>query len=99
MMSCMASAAWSHPISSLCCTEHGQRRCAVLLGRITTVVMSRNDQLDQCCTVEPHCSGMSTHLVNASVTRECTFKTRKPSYVPRTTKHFFIPVVHNPLGS
>jgi hypothetical protein len=34
MMSYMASVAWSHPISLLCCTEHGQHRGDVLSGRI-----------------------------------------------------------------
>jgi hypothetical protein len=30
---------------------------------------------------------------------ECALETREPSYVPMTAKHFFIPVVHNPLGA
>jgi hypothetical protein len=58
MMSCTTSAAWSHPISSPCCTEHGQRHGAVLSGRITTVAMFRSDQLGRCCTVEIHCNGL-----------------------------------------
>jgi hypothetical protein len=41
MMFCMASAAWSHHVSSPYYTEHGQRCGAVLSGRITTVAMSR----------------------------------------------------------
>jgi hypothetical protein len=55
---CTASAAWSHPVSSLCCTEHGLHYGAVLSGRITTVAMSRSGQLGQHCTIEPHCSGL-----------------------------------------
>jgi hypothetical protein len=43
MMSCLASAVWSHHISSPCYTKHGQCCGAVLSGRITTVVMSRSD--------------------------------------------------------
>jgi hypothetical protein len=31
--------------------------------------------------------------------REQTLKTREASCVPRAAKHFFIPVVHNPLGA
>jgi hypothetical protein len=45
MMSCMASAAWSRLVSSLCCTEHGHHRGAFLSGRITIVAMSRSGQL------------------------------------------------------
>jgi predicted NBD/HSP70 family sugar kinase len=58
MMSCTVSAAWSCPVLSLCCTEHGLYRCAILSGHITFVVMSRNDQLGRRCTVETHCSGL-----------------------------------------
>jgi hypothetical protein len=58
MMSSTAWAAWSRHVLSLCCTEYGQRCGAVLLGRITTVAMSRSDQVGVCCTVEPNCSGM-----------------------------------------
>ncbi len=57
MMSCTASAAWSHPVPSLCCTEHGQHRGAVLSGRITTIAMSMSGQLGLHCTVELNCSG------------------------------------------
>jgi hypothetical protein len=45
MMSCPVSAAWSHHVLSLCCTEHGLSRDAVLLGHITVVAMSRSGQL------------------------------------------------------
>jgi hypothetical protein len=31
MITCMTSAAWSHPVSSPCYTEHGQRYGAVLV--------------------------------------------------------------------
>jgi hypothetical protein len=58
MMSCTASAAWSHPVLSLCYTEHDSYRDAVLSGRITSVAMSRSGQLGRRCTIEPHCSGM-----------------------------------------
>jgi hypothetical protein len=58
MMSYMTSTAWSRPVLSLCCTEHGPYRCAVLSGRITSVAMFRSGQLDRRCTVEMHCSGM-----------------------------------------
>jgi hypothetical protein len=52
MMSCTTSAAWSRPVSSPYYTEHDQRCGAVLLGRITTVAMSRSDQLGLRCTVD-----------------------------------------------
>jgi hypothetical protein len=45
MMSCPVSAAWSHPVLSLCCTEHGSSRDAILLGHITAVAMYKSDQL------------------------------------------------------
>jgi hypothetical protein len=64
MMSCMASAVWSRPVSSLCCTEHGQHRGAILSGHITIVAMSRSGQLDRRCTVEPHCC--SLHVLQAT---------------------------------
>jgi hypothetical protein len=57
-MSCTMSAAWSHHVLSLCYTEHGLHHGAVLSGRITTVAMYKNGQLDQRCTVESHCSGL-----------------------------------------
>jgi hypothetical protein len=63
MMFCTTSAAWSHPVLSLCCTEHGQHHGAVLSDRITTVAMSRSGQLGQRCTVEPHYS--SLHVLQA----------------------------------
>jgi hypothetical protein len=98
MMSCTMSAAWSHHVSSPCYTEHGQRCGAVLLGHITTVAMSRSGQLGLRCTVEPNCSGMSARLIGASVTRDSALDTCEPSYVLGAARHFFIPVVHNPLG-
>jgi hypothetical protein len=60
--------------------------------------MSRSNQLGLCCTVESNCSGMSARLVGASVTRDCALDTCEPSYVPGAARHFFIPVVHSPLG-
>jgi hypothetical protein len=98
MMSCTMPAAWSHHVSSPCYTEHGQRCGAVLLGHITTVAMSRSGQLGLRCTVEPNCSGMSARLIGASVTRDSALDTCEPSYVLGAARHFFIPVVHNPLG-
>jgi hypothetical protein len=58
MMSYTASAAWSRPVLSLCCTEHGPSRGAVLSDHITTVGMSRSGQLGRRCTTEPHCSDL-----------------------------------------
>jgi hypothetical protein len=58
MMSCTASAVWSRPVLSLCCTEYGSSRDAILLGHITAVAMSRSGQLGQRCTIELHCSGL-----------------------------------------
>jgi hypothetical protein len=96
MMSCTMSAAWSRPVSSPCCTEHGQRRGAVLSGRIA---ISSSGQLGLRCTVEPNCSGMSTRLAGALVTRDRALETCEPSCVPGATRPFFIPVVHSPLGA
>jgi hypothetical protein len=99
MMSCTTSAAWSRPVLSLCCTEPGPSRGAVLSGRITTVVMPRSGQLGLHCSVELNCSGMFAHLAAASVTRDRALDTCKPSYVSRAARPFFIPVVHSPLGA
>jgi hypothetical protein len=96
-MSCTTLAVWSRPVSSPCYTEHGQRCGAVLMGRITIVAMSRSGQLGLCCTVEPNCSGMSTRLTGASVTRDCALDTCEPICVPGAGRPFFIPVVHSPL--
>jgi hypothetical protein len=98
MMSCTASAAWSRPVSSPCCTEHGHRCGAVLSGRITIVAISKSGQLGLRCTVEPNCSGMSAHLSGASITRNHALDTYEPSCMPGATRSFFIPVVHSPLG-
>jgi hypothetical protein len=99
MISCMVSSAWSHPVSSPCYTEHGQRCGVVLSGRITTVVMSRSDQLGQHYTVELNCSVMSTRLAGASVTHDHALNTCEPSCAPGAARPFFILVVHNPLGA
>jgi hypothetical protein len=98
MMSCLASAAWSRPVSSPCYTEHGQGCGAVLSGRITTVFMSRSGQLGMHCSVEPNCSGLSARLVGASVTHDRALDTCEPRCVPGAARPFFIPVVHSPLG-
>jgi hypothetical protein len=84
---------------SPCYTEHGQHCGAVLLGRITTVAMSRSGQLGMRCTVELNYSGMSARLAGASVTRDRALDTCEPSYVPGAARPFFIPVVHSPLGA
>jgi hypothetical protein len=98
-MSCTTLAVWSRHVSSPCYTEHGQRCGVIMLSRITTVVMSRSDQLGLRCTVEPNCSGMSARLAGASVTRDRTLDTCKSSYVPGAARSFFISVVHRPLGA
>jgi hypothetical protein len=97
-MSCTASAAWSCPVLSLCSTEPGPSRGAVLSGRITTVAMFRSGQLGLRCIVEPNCSGLSARLAGASVTRDRALDTCEPSYVSGAARPFFIPVVHSPLG-
>jgi hypothetical protein len=92
MMSCTMSAAWSHPVLSLCYTEHDPSRDTILLGHITVVAMSRSGQLGRCCTVAACTS------VGASVTHERALETRELNRVPRVTKTFFILVVHSPPG-
>jgi hypothetical protein len=95
----MKSAAWSRPVSSPCYTEHGHRYGAVLVGHITTVVISRSDQLGLRYTIESNCSGMFACLAGDSLTRDRDLDTYESSYVPRTAKPFFIPVFHSPLGA
>jgi hypothetical protein len=97
MMSCTASAAWSHPVSSPCYTEHDQRCCIILSGRITTIAMSRSGQLGLRCTVEPNCSGLYLCLTGTSATRDRALDTCEPSCVPGAGRPLFIPVVHSPL--
>jgi hypothetical protein len=58
MISCTVSAVWSHPILSLCCSEHGPSRDAILLSHTTTIAMSRSGQLGRRCTVRRHCSSL-----------------------------------------
>jgi hypothetical protein len=99
MMSYTASATWSRPVSSSCYTEHGQCCGAILSGRITTIAMSRSDQLGLYCTIEPSYSGMSTCLAGALVTSGRALDTCDPSCVPGVARPFFIHVVHNPLGA
>jgi hypothetical protein len=78
MMSCMTSAAWSHLVLSLCCTEHGTYRGAILSGRITSITMSRSGQLGRRYTVEMHCSDMHVcrHYERALETHEPSCVTR-----------------------
>jgi hypothetical protein len=97
-MSCTASAAWSRHVSIPCYTEHGQHCGAVLSGRINTVAMPRSGQLGLRRTVEPNCSGLSARLAGGSVTRDHALDICEPSCVPRAARHFFIHVVHIPLG-
>jgi hypothetical protein len=66
MMSSTALAAWSRHVSSPCYAEHGQRCGVILSGRITTVAVSRSDQLGLHCTVEPNYSGLPARLAGAS---------------------------------
>jgi hypothetical protein len=98
MMSYTTSTAWSHPVSSPCYTEHGQRYGAVLSGRIITVAMSRSCQLGLRCTVEPNCSDLFARLTGASVTYDRALNTCEPSCVLGSARPFFIPMVHSPLG-
>jgi hypothetical protein len=67
MMSSTMSAAWSRPVLSLCCTEHGMHCGAVLLGRITSIAMSRSGQLGRRCTIGTRCSDLHIcrHFSNA----------------------------------
>jgi hypothetical protein len=67
MMSHPVSAAWSRPVLSLYCTEHGPSRDAILSGHITTVAMPTSGQLGRRCTVGMHSSGLHVcrHLSNA----------------------------------
>jgi hypothetical protein len=97
-MSCTASAAWSHHVSSSCYTEYGQRCGVVLSGRITTIAMYRSGQLSLRCTIEPSCSDLSARLAGALVTRDRALDTCEPSYVFGAARPFFIHVVHSPLG-
>jgi hypothetical protein len=98
-MSCMALAAWSHLVLSLCYTEPAPARRAVLSGCITTVAMSRSGQLGLRCTLEPNGNGMSARHAGALVIRDRALHTCKLSCVPGAARLFFIPVVHSPLGA
>jgi hypothetical protein len=59
--------------------------------------MFRSGQLVLYCTVESNCSSMSVRLAGASVIRDRALNTYEPSYVPGTSRTFFIPVVHSLL--
>jgi hypothetical protein len=69
-----------------------------MLDRITTIAMSRSDQLGRHCTIELNCSSMPAHLVSASVTYEHALESYEPSCVSVADRPFFIFVVHSPLG-
>jgi hypothetical protein len=60
--------------------------------------MSSSGQLGLRFTVEPNCSGLSACLTGASVTRERALDICEPSCVLGAARHFFIPLVHSPLG-
>jgi tRNA G26 N,N-dimethylase Trm1 len=101
-MSCAASAAWSRPVSSYCCTEHGQRCGVTLLGRITTIAMSKSSQLGRFCTVAacPHVlQVMMAQVSDISETCGRALEIRKPSYIGRLAKPFFILEVYSPQRS
>jgi hypothetical protein len=98
-MSCMASAAWSRLLLSLCCTEPGSPRRAILSGHITIVAMSRIGQPGLRCTVEPNYSGLSARLTGASVICNCALDRCELNCVPGAARPFFIPMVHSPLGA
>jgi hypothetical protein len=53
MISYTTSTAWSRLVLSLCCTEPGLSRGAILSSRIPTIAMSRSGQLGLHCTIEP----------------------------------------------
>jgi hypothetical protein len=97
-MSCTAAVAWSRHVSSSCYTEHGQRNGAVLSGRITTVAMSRSNQLSLRYTVELNCGGLFARLVATSVTCDHVLEICELSCVPGVARHLFIPMVHSSLG-
>jgi hypothetical protein len=61
--------------------------------------MYRSGQLGLRCTVESNCSGLSARLAGASVIRDRALDTCELSCVPGAARHFFIPVVHSPLGA
>jgi hypothetical protein len=75
MMSCTMLAAWSRPVLSLCCTEHGLYHGAVQLGHTTSVAMSRSGQLGRCYTIETHCSNLHIYRCFSNV-RACLRNTR-----------------------
>jgi hypothetical protein len=92
-MSCSVSVVWSHPVLSLCCTEHGMYHGVIQSDRITVVAMSRSGQLGQRCTV------VACTSASALVTYEHASEIREPSGVPRAAKPFFIPMIHSPSGA
>jgi hypothetical protein len=98
-MSYTTSTAWSRPVLSPCCTEHGQCRGAVLSSCITTVGMSRSGQLGRRFIIESNCSDLSARLTGVSVTHERALETCEPSCVSGAARPFFIPVVHSPMGA
>jgi hypothetical protein len=84
---------------SHCSTEHNQRCGVALLGRITTVAISKSGQMGRQCTVAacPHVlQAMMTQVSSASVTCEHALETREPSRIGRPANHFFILEVCGP---
>jgi hypothetical protein len=65
---------------------------------VSAMVPSRSGQLGLRCTIEPNCSSLCPHLAGTSVTRDRALDTCEPSCMPGAARHFFIPVVHSPVG-
>jgi hypothetical protein len=58
MMSCTVPAAWSHPVLSLYCTEHGPSCGAILSGHITLSPCPGVVSWADAALVGTHCSGL-----------------------------------------
>jgi hypothetical protein len=99
VLSCAASAAWSHPVLLHCCTEHGQRCGVALSGHITTIAVSKSGQLGQRCTVAacPHIlRAMMAQVLGISVMCGHALETRESNRIGRPAKAFFILKVWDP---
>jgi hypothetical protein len=69
------------------------------LGHITTVTISKSRQLDQRCTVAACLHilrAMMAHVSGVSITCGHALKSREPSHIGRSAKHFFILKVCGP---
>jgi hypothetical protein len=99
VLSCAASAVWSHPVLSHCCTEHGQRCGVALSGHITTIAIFKSCQLGRWCTIAacPHILRvMMAQVSGISVTCGHALETRKSNRIRRPAKTFFILKVWDP---